>query len=329
MNVFDYIQSFIQVIKELQIQRKFNESFLLPYVNELEKKYDGKFSPEQKFKIEKYYGIFIPTILCSSYKKLVGLNLSPSERKRASLFGILTPVGDDLFDVDKLSIEKITALTFDPKNYHATLFSEKVTKEIQEYLLESVPDKTTYLNASKAVLDIQVETKKQLNPNIQKVDLERITFTKGAVSVIIYHQCLDKIADKKMQDALYTIGSLYQWGNDLFDVYKDSRDGIYTLANTCSNFKKLRTEFLERLKEQNKKIMLLPYDYAKKARFCIIMNSINARNLVAIDEWISLEKKSGGTIDFIKKTRKELIIDMERPKLILKWLYYTWKLPKL
>ena len=59
------------------------------------------------------------------------------------------------------------------------------------------------------------------------------------------------------------------------------------------------------------------------------MNSINARSLVAIDEWIALEKKEGGKIDFANKTRKDLIIDMEKPRLFLKWLYYTWQLPKL
>lgn len=329
MNVVDYVMSFVQVMKALRVQNKYKHTFLLPYIESLENKFGGSFTAEQKFKIEKYYGVFIPAILCSSYKNLYGSELNERERKRASLFGILTPIGDDLFDVDKLSIDKITALSFEPEVYNANLFSEKVTKEIQGFLLQDVPHKAAYLKASKAVLDIQVETAAQLNPGIQQSEIERITYTKGAVSVIIYHQCLDVIADDQMLDALFYIGSLYQLGNDLFDVYKDTRDHIYTLPNTCTNFVSLRSKFIERVKEQNKKIMALPYPTKRKERFCIIMNSINARSLVAIDEWIKLEKKEGGPIDFKNKTRKELIIDMEKPRLIFKWLYYTWQLPKI
>jgi hypothetical protein len=329
MNVLDYTMSIIQVIKALREQNKYKHSFLLPYLKTLEKKYEGHFSKEQKIKIEKFYGLFIPAILCSSYKKLYGEKLKEKERERATLFGILTPMGDDLLDVDKLPINKIIALTFDPDQYNATLFSEKVTKEIQGFLLKNVPHKAAYISASKAVLDIQVETEKQLNQNISQTEIEHITYTKGAVSVIIYHQCLDVVADEQMLDALFYIGSLYQLGNDLFDVYKDTRDHIYTLPNTCTDFINLRSEFIERVKEQNKKIMALPQPYKRKLRFSIIMNNVNARSLVAIDEWIALEKKSGGKIDFTNKTRKELIIDMEKPRLFLKWLYYTWQLPKL
>ncbi|MEY3209228.1 MAG: hypothetical protein RL064_1259 [Bacteroidota bacterium] len=329
MNLLDYIMSFVQVIKALQVQNKYKDTFLQPYLARLEKEHEGTFSPEQKFKIQKYYGVFIPAILCNSYKNLYGENLTDSERKRATLFGILTPIGDDLFDVDKLPIDKITALTFKPEAYNATLFSEKVTKEIQGILLNSVPHKSAYIAASKAVLDIQVETEKQLSATISQAEIEHITYTKGAVSVIIYHQCLDIVADQQMLDALFYIGSLYQLGNDLFDVYKDTRDQIYTLPNTCSDFTALRIKFIERVKEQNKKIMALPYPIKRKNRFSIIMNNVNARSLVAIDEWIALEKKCGGQIDFKNKTRKELIIDMEKPRLIIKWLYYTWQLPKL
>lgn len=329
MNLLDYLISFLQVKKALQVQKKYKDTYLEPYLAKLEKEHKGNFSTEQKFKIQKYYGVLIPAILCNSYKNLYGDTLNDNERERATLFGILTPIGDDLFDVDKLPIDKITALTFEPDAYNATLFSEKVTKEIQGFLLKNVPHKDAYIAASKAVLAIQVETEKQLNPAISEAEIERITYTKGAVSVILYHQCLDIVANQQMLDALFYIGSLYQLGNDLFDVYKDTRDQINTLPNTCSDFTALRTKFIERVKEQNKKIIALPIPLKRKQRFSIIMNNVNAKSLVAIDEWIALEKKSGGKIDFKNKTRKELIIDMEKPRLTLKWIYYTWRLPKL
>src|SRR5215831_3574922 len=168
MGLFNYIGIAKRVYREIKIQRQFNKDFLIPYLKELEKKYDGKFQPEQKQKILNYYGLFITSFLCSSYKRLYGKNLTPEERKKATLFGILTPVGDDLFDIDKLRIEEVRAITFSPENYTATTFSSKVAKEIQTYLLQHVPHRDAYLEASKNVLEIQIETVKQAQSGISK-----------------------------------------------------------------------------------------------------------------------------------------------------------------
>lgn len=329
MSFFRYISIARSVYKEIQIQKQFNKDFLIPYLNELEIKYNGKFQEEQRQKILNYYGLFITSFLCSSYKRLYGQTLSYEERKRATLFGILTPVGDDLFDIDKLKIEDIRKITFDPENYNATTFSSNVAKEIQTYLLQHVPHKEEYLQASKNVLDIQVETIKQTDPKISKEEIERITYTKGAVSVIIYHQSLDETASPQMLEVLFYVGSLFQLGNDIFDLFKDVRDNIYTLINTCDNYIAFKQKFLQRISEQNKKIMALPYAEKNKKEFCIVMNTINARSVVALDQFIRLQKKVHSKIDWWKLQRKDMIVDMEKPSNFLKWFYYIMKLPKM
>lgn len=329
MNLVTYINTARKVYGEIKIQKRFNKTFLIPYLEELEKKYSGVFAPEQKKKILDYYGMFITSFLCSSYKRLYGKELTDAERKRATLFGILTPVGDDLFDIDKLDTASIQQITFDPEQFNATTFSAKVAKEIQSFLLQTVPHKAAYKLASRNVLDIQIETAKQTKASISKEEIERITFTKGAVSVIIYHQCLDDVADTKMLEVLFLIGSLYQLGNDIFDLYKDVRDNIYTLVNTCKDFVVFRKEFVDRVKLQNEKIMALPYVQKDKEAFCIVMNTINARSLVALDQFVNFQQKHGGAIDWWKLERKDMIVDMEKPYNFLKWLRYIYKLPTL
>jgi hypothetical protein len=326
--MFTYIRAIRGLYKEIRTQKKYNNSFLIPYLNELEAKYSGKFQEEQRKKIINYYGLFITSFLCSNYKRLYGKTLTNEERKRATLFGILTPVGDDLFDIDKLDNEDIKAITFHPDDFTATTFSSHVAKEIQTFLLNDVPHKNEYLEASKNVLEIQIATVKQTDLNISRQELEHITYTKGAVSVIIYHQCLNKAADEQMQEVLFYIGSLYQLGNDIFDVFKDVRDTIYTLINTCEDFIAFKNNFLLRIQTQNKKMMALPYPKKNKKEFCIIMNTINARSVVALDQFISLQKKKG-RIDWQKLQRKDMIVDMEKPKNIIKWLWYTFKLARL
>src|SRR5438270_59703 len=140
-----YFSAFRSVYREIQLQKQFNNSFLLPYLDELERKYDGSFATEQRHKIVNYYGMFITSFLCSSYKRLYGKRLTDEERKRATLFGILTPVGDDLFDIDKLNVNSIATITFAPETYTATTFAGHVAKEIQSYLLHHVPHTNEYL----------------------------------------------------------------------------------------------------------------------------------------------------------------------------------------
>ena len=324
MRLFNYISITRKVYKEIKVQKQYNKDFLIPYLHQLEKKYEGRFQDEQKQKILHYYGLFITSFLCSSYKRLQGKKLTDDERKRATLFGILTPVGDDLFDEDKLDIESIKNITYDPQSYTATTFSAHVAKEIQAFLLQDVPHKAAYLQASKNVLDIQIKTVQQTKAGISAQDLEYITYTKGAVSVIIYHQCLNEVADEQMQEVLFLIGSLYQLGNDIFDLYKDVRDNIYTLINTCEDFINFRKKFLERVQLQNQKIMALPYTEKNKKEFCFVMNTINARSVVALDQFVTLQKKMGTKPDWWKLQRKDMIVDMEKPVNFLKWLRYAY-----
>ena len=329
MRLFTYFGITLRVYREIKFQKQYNKLFLLPYLQQLEIKYGAKFKEEQKQKICSYYGLFITSFLCSSYKKLQGKKLTPAERKRATLFGILTPVGDDLFDEDRLDVESIRSITFAPQSYTATTFSAQVAKEIQTFLLQDVPHKEAYLEAAKNVLEIQIETVKQTNPAISRQELEYITHTKGAASVIIYHQCLNEVADEKMKEVLFLTGSLYQLGNDLFDLYKDVRDDICTLVNSCDNFSDFRRSFLERIQLQNRKIMELPYAEKDKKEFCFVMNTINARSMVALDRFVKMQTKAGKKINWRQLLRKDMIVDMEKPRNFLKWLHYAYKLPEL
>lgn len=83
---------------------------------------------------------------------------------------------------------------------------------------------------------------------------------------------------------------------------------------------------MERIQLQNKKIYALPYAKKDKEDFCIVMNTINARSLVAIDQFIETQKQQKGKIDWWKLERKDMIVDMEKPGNILKWLKYIYKI---
>jgi hypothetical protein len=329
MIIFSYLKTILRLKKELKIQQDYIGTFLNPYLNELQHKYNGTFHDEQLKKIRQYYGLLIPTVLCSSYKHLYSEQLTEAERKRATLFGILTPVGDDLFDIDKLDVEAIKEITYTPETYEAKTFSANIAKEIQSFLLKDVPGKIQYLEAAKNVFEIQLETIKQTSPSITDDDLERITYAKGGYSVIIYHQIMNEPASEAMWKVLFYVGSLMQFGNDLFDMFKDLRDGIITLPDRCKDYKQLRQMYIARVKECNRLIYALPYKQSRKEEFCFAMNLIISRGLIVTDQMMRLEKQLGKPLNYQSLTRKQLICDMEKRANIFKWIYYAFKLPKL
>lgn len=328
MNIYTYIKSFYHLWIDIKKQRAFNKIFLLPYMNELETKFSGQFHTGQKEKILNYYGLFIPAVLAASFKRLYEDIFTEAEMRRVTLFGILTPVGDDLFDIDKLDVERIEAITFTPEAFIAGSFSAQVAKEIQTTLLQTVPDREAYIMASKNVFEIQIETIKQTIPSISEEELKRITYAKGGFSVLIYHEVLKK-ASHDMWKALFYVGSLMQLANDIFDMHKDVPDGILTLPNQCKDFRVLRELYMQRVKETNQLLLALPFREAQKKEFCIRMNFIISRGLVAIDKFIQLEKEKKTALNFSSLTRKEIICDMQKPGNILRWLKYIYLLPRI
>ena len=328
MTIFTYIKSFYHLWIDIKKQRAFNKSFLLPYMNELETRFSGQFHTGQKEKILNYYGLFIPAVLAASFKRLYEDVFTEAEMRMVTLFGILTPVGDDLFDLDKLDIDSIKAITFTPETFVADSFSAKVAKEIQTNLLQTVPDREAYLEASKNVFEIQIETIKQTAPSITEEELKRITYAKGGYSVIIYHEVLQK-ASPELWKALFYVGSLMQLANDIFDMHKDVPDGIFTLPNQCKDFRGLRELYMQRVKETNQLLLTLPFGKAAKKEFCLRMNFIISRGLVAIDKFIQLEKQKKAALNFSSLTRKEIVCDMQKPGNILRWLKYIYLLPRI
>ncbi len=311
-----FLRNALAVFREIQQQKIFNSKYLYPLLQGLEARHNGKFTPEQKQKIANYYGLYIAAFLGSAYKLLYGEKLNEAEREKAIFFAILTATGDDLTDIDKISAEELLSLTLDPYPFQPRSFLAKVARDLQIRMLEKVNNRQDYLDDARAVWQAQKNSEQQTRPLPDEL-LRAITFEKGAVSVIIYHHCLDQPMGNALRKALWHTGALYQWGNDLFDVYKDLRDGVFTLPLQCADFREMKKDFLQMVEKQNAAIRSLEASESAKRNFRIRINAINARSLVAIDHFISLNAPDVKNCD-----RRELITDMEKPANFMKWLSY-------
>lgn len=328
MKAFTFCNVLFALLKELLTQQKFNKQYLNPRLASLETKCDGHFSNEQLFKIKRYYALFIPTLICSQLKYIYSQRLSEKERARATLFGILTPLYDDLFDLESLSEKDYKLITLKPHEFNGWSFQTRVIKLLQSELINTTINSENYLEACEKVMEAQLRSKNQRNSSISKSDLEKITYDKGGYSMLLYLQLLNPDKFPGVQELAYTLGSVYQLCNDVFDLYKDVRDGIYTLPNTCSDLVALKKNLILRIKTQNAELRQLDLDLNKTRHLLISLNLVNARALVALDHLIrSLPLAAPDPFNYWKsQARHDVIVDMEKPANILKWIGYTYKI---
>jgi len=328
LKAFTFCKVLFALLKEFRTQQKFNTEYLIPRLASIEAKCNGHFTDEQIFKIKKYYAIFIPTLISSQLKYIYSQRLSEIERERATLFGILTPLYDDIFDQESLPETDYKQITIKPHDYEGRSFQSLVVKLLQSELICKASNPEKYLEACEQVMEAQLRSRLQTDSTIPVSELEKITFNKGGYSMLLFFQLLDQDKILSVHELVYTIGSAYQLCNDIFDIYKDVRDGIYTLPNTCTDFVVLKKNFILKIKTQNAELKRLDLGLKKTRHLLISLNLVNARALVALDHLIRAYPVS--TPDpftyWKSKARHELVIDMEKPGNIIKWMWYIYKI---
>lgn len=329
MSIYTFFKTANILYKESIVQKKYIAKNIIPYLEYLENKHNGSFTAHQKFKILKYYCLYVPSVLCYSNKKLIGQPFTIKDREETTKMGLCTHLYDELFDDIKLCPEQIQILTLDPISFKADMFLTRTIKEIGSNLIETAYDKSSFQNTLKELLEIQNDTSKQFNPDISKQELQRITSTKGMLSFVLFYTYQLGTPTEQTKDVLSIIGGVHQLCNDIFDIYKDCREKNYTLANTCTDFTELKVFFQEQVKMFNQKIMALQYDKKGKLFFKLVMLSVVASTMVAIDYHIKTEKKRGKNINWFEVGREVLVIDMSKPINIMKLFYNLWMLSNI
>lgn len=301
----------------------------MPFVISLEKKYQGKFTGYQKFKIYHYYSLLVPTVLCSNFRRLYGQPFTETDRKSGTLTGLSSPLFDDLFDQQQVSIHVLKEISDNPASFVAGTFETKVAQEIFLSLINSSADQASFLAACEMLFDVQKESLCQSDPKISDTDLERITYGKSSTAFIYYYTHMAGKIPDEFREVLYHVAGLHQYCNDINDIYKDTQEKIITPANRCTDFEALQTEYIARVKIQNQKIRALPLPKKNKERFCVMMNSINATAIVTINRIIKLQKRNASHLKWEAFTRKELVYDNAKPLNMIRWFYHIWKLSGL
>jgi hypothetical protein len=325
-NIFSIPCILFKVQRQLKVQRRFLREELMPLVYRFYDANDGTLSSKDVDKIRKYYGLAVPAILGEAFAALRQRPLSVSERRTATYLGATTGLYDDFFEMTNLSDDYIKNMCLHPEIHPGQHDNERLANICWRETLQGCPNPELLKALSEQVHDAQIRSRLQKKGELDQSQILHITRDKGGYSVLIYMAMFYHSIPPQDHELFYNAGALLQLENDLFDVYKDSRDEIATLVTKCASIARLREIYSDLWQQFKSSIHATGFPQKGKNQFLKLMGALVGRGFVCLDMLAEREKQNKGHFQPEAFTRKELICDMEKPANILKSMYYYARL---
>ena len=297
------------------------------YLNELESELVGKFSHTTRRKIIRTFSLN-QLLALSSFTNLENRKINELESKRNLLYWILSALYDDLLDEKLLTTEDIDQLFNDTTSFTNPNFTTKVLIKTHEDLSNICKNKNDYLSAVTAIHKAQQKSNIQFNINTSFEALVDIAILKGGTSFVLFPQFLELKNANEYSKCWYLIGVLSQMTNDLFDIYKDVKEEIYTYANKsndCFQIKNIYQNEVEKLKTAVKQ---LPIHKAQQADLFYKLSVIPAFGYLAFNNLEEIQGNNKMLPNYKTIPRNKLIIDMEKPINILRLIRQAYIISK-
>ncbi|MBN1387607.1 MAG: class 1 isoprenoid biosynthesis enzyme [Bacteroidales bacterium] len=295
----------------LKKQQEFIKKTIAVDILEIKKDIDNTLTEKDFKKIFTYYGSAVPAVLGEGYCLLRGKKMTENERYRLTYMGALTGLFDDFFDEKNTEESHIKELVNNAgeqitRNSHEKLFIRFYVKVLNSGDPLRVKE---HLNR---VFDAQVLSKRQKDPGISKEEIRYITMEKGGSSLLFYRCAFPEQVSENERRMLYHLGGLGQLENDIFDIYKDHRDSICTLATKETRISNLRAAYLSLMYDVFTMVKQVDYPSGNRKRFLRFVSLVSSRGLVCLDHLQKQEAQSGGVFDIPSPPRENLICDMEK-----------------
>ncbi|MEP7255656.1 MAG: hypothetical protein ABI666_07750 [Ferruginibacter sp.] len=300
------------VIAGIKRQKEFIQKNIAPQLEEARKTGDGSFDENDLKKITGYYGLAVPAILGEAFCALRGEGMTDKERMASTCQGGMTGLGDDFFDKQRLSEAELKDFIERPELFNGNTASERLFLNFYKAALANAPQPTQMQQQIYRVFHAQLLSKQQANPGLSYEVIKDITLRKGAESLLYYRTVFENPFKNGEEKMVYCLGGLMQLSNDIFDVYKDHKNGISTLVTTATKIKELRFLYSALLKIGTEAAYKSGYPKKNVRKFMgIISIGIFSRCYVCLDQLEKNEKKSGNVFDPKQYQRKDLICDMD------------------
>jgi hypothetical protein len=297
---------FFFIFKSYKHQQRFMKKSILPDLEDFKQKNNHILTEKDDYKIRFYYGLAVPAI-GEFYSLLRGKEFKQSERKSLTYLGGITGLFDDFFDEAKTPESHLKEMINNPslklaRNFNEKLFILFYLKALEQGNSTSIKE---YFNAG---FEAQVQSKKQMDPNLSCEEITQITKQKGGIFMILYRSALEGDITEQEKNLLFQIGFLGQLENDIFDIYKDHLAGVRTLATTTKSIKALRSNYETILKDAFDGIKQTDFPKGNKKKFSRLFAVIASRGLVCLNQLEKLDHSE--SFEISSYSREELICNM-------------------
>ncbi len=244
--------------------------------------------------------------------------LSEKEQAAGWYLAIATPIADHLVDRESLSLTQIEGL-LDGTHHHPY---SGLAQELYR-LSKSLNDHTELFDQYlKRTLSAQAESLHQNHQKITPQQLRKITWDKGGFALLLYRSALNTPITAEEEKATYQLGGLMQLHNDIFDLFRDTQEGIVTLPAIARNVTELRHLLDQEIEKTMQLFRLLKVTDRNLLKFFLLLQLAVGTGHICLDQYRDLEIKHG-CFDPKNLTRSELICDMEDFRKISKNLIRT------
>jgi len=321
-NLLNLPATYFCMLRDVKRQKAFVKRVLESDISIAMDNDDGTLDEEDFKKIRGYYGFGVPAIVGEGFCTLRGKKMSTTERLVSTYQGALTGLYDDFFDKTSLEYAEIREMMSSPNTYKATSSLEKLFIHFLSRVHDNLHNAEVFDHYFNEVFSAQLESKKQLDANIETAEIKEITFNKGGYSLLFYRSVFEHDFSKGEKEALFCIGGLMQLGNDIFDVYKDEKASIRTLPTSCSKIDDVRMIFTTQLSKSIDLIRNTDYRQQDIARYINKLVLGISRCYVCLDQLEKLQEKTGGRFTPSAYSREDLVCDMEKPGNIFRSIRY-------
>jgi hypothetical protein len=303
------------IIQNIRTQQRFIKENLTSELIAAKASKDGSLDEADFKKITNYYGLAVPAILGEALCTLRGEKMSLQERLACTYQGAFTGLFDDFFDKHQMPDDLLRLFIERPGEIKATNSSERLFLRLFSKAADNFCNKKLTINYLQQVYKAQVESRKQASPGLTPDEIKRITINKGGVSVLFYRSVFTNRLGPEEENALYNMGGLMQLGNDIFDIYKDSLNGIETLMTTATHVNDVRVIFQKMAADSFNAFYHIGYKKRNVKRFLrLISMSLCSRCYVCLDELEKKERQTDNMFSPHQYSRKDLVCDMDKPR---------------
>ncbi len=316
------IPIYLQLYNDVKRQKAFIKEYLVSEIDAARKTNDGSLDEEDFKKITSYYGFGVPAIVGEMFCTLRGKKMSEKERICNTYQGALTGLFDDFFDKTGIRNKQILSMAEDPCSFKCKSSLEELFTSFLCKVYKNIPDMDSFKSIAYKVLEDQNISLKQKDSLFKNEDLFALTIAKGGHSLLFYRSAFGNPFVEGEKKAIYELGGLMQFGNDIFDVYEDSREDIDTLITINQDIVIIKEVFEKQYYKALKNAWEMDYPENNKKQFIRKFIMGMSRCFVCLDQLYKLQKKNNMNFEPLKYCREELICDMEKPSKILSFLKY-------